>query len=235
MQYIHIKDLAEYQPGYTDRTHIWAKIHYRLYGKTWFQELCEIDRGRYISLIVREVFHQEPTAMTTANVSFMGWDTKKRSIFLTLQMLHTKIDCVGKGEKVCATEERRVEEKREEKKREEKQSFGKEFQKVKLTEKEFAKLTEKFGDRTALLIDNLDSALASKGYKYASHYATILNWERRDAKPDSPQKTKLFPLSGKTCGQAGCSMPAVHKSAGEYDHFYCLAHSPQAVQDKYRS
>ena len=236
MKYIHIKNLDKYQPGYKDRHHIWAKIYYELLAEDWFQELCEIDKWRYVSLIIFEVFHKKPVALSPANLPFLGWNTKKRSISLTIQMLQSKIDSGTLVSKERATEENRIEENREDKKREDKQSFGTEFQKVKLTEKEFAKLTENFGDRTALLIDNLDSALASKGYRYASHYATILNWDRRDAKSEATsQKTKLFPIAGKFCGKQGCSLPAVWKSKGDYDNYFCLEHSPKAVQDKYRS
>ena len=46
-------------------------------------------------------------------------------------------------------------------------------------------------------------------------------------------KTKLFPISGKNCYKKGCKMPAVYKSCGEYDTFYCLDHMPDEVKRKY--
>lgn len=56
-----------------------------------------------------------------------------------------------------------------------------EFQNVKLSEKEHQKLISKFGKETASsMIENLSQYIASKGRKYKSHYATILNWSRRD-------------------------------------------------------
>lgn len=55
-----------------------------------------------------------------------------------------------------------------------------EFGNVKLTEEERSKLIEKLGIRQTLdLIEELSGYLASKGKKYSSHYATILNWSRR--------------------------------------------------------
>lgn len=57
-----------------------------------------------------------------------------------------------------------------------KKSYG-EFNKVLLTDEEYAKL-----EKSNLLpyINKLDSYIASKGKKYKSHYATILNWNRKD-------------------------------------------------------
>lgn len=57
-----------------------------------------------------------------------------------------------------------------------------EFKNVKLTDEELSKLQEKFGDPIEAheRIEKLSSYLASKGDKYKSHYATILNWERRN-------------------------------------------------------
>ena len=112
MNYVHIKELETYQPGYKDRQHIWAKIYYDLLADDWFQGLCEIDRWRYISLIIFEVFHKKPVLLSPANVAFMGWNTKKRSIPLTLQMLQSKIDCVSQPEKVCTTDKNRIDKNR---------------------------------------------------------------------------------------------------------------------------
>ena len=52
---------------------------------------------------------------------------------------------------------------------------------VRLTKEEYNKLLEKFGQKgTDERIENLSLYIQSKGDKYRSHYATILNWERRD-------------------------------------------------------
>jgi len=50
---------------------------------------------------------------------------------------------------------------------------------VKLTTEEHGKLVERFGEQgTADRIANLDERIGAKGYKYKSHYHTILSWER---------------------------------------------------------
>lgn len=55
------------------------------------------------------------------------------------------------------------------------------FKNVLLTDEELEKLREKFPDTYEAMIDRLSYGIESKGYKYKSHYATILNWYRRDA------------------------------------------------------
>ena len=86
-------------------------------------------------------------------------------------------------------------EKKSAKPKSEKQKFGS-MQNVLLTSEEYAKLCERFPDADAK-IENLSLAIASKGYKYKDHYATILNWARMDAdkKPapkQEPKKTYSF-------------------------------------------
>lgn len=55
-----------------------------------------------------------------------------------------------------------------------------EFKNVFLEEEEHIKLLERFGvNNTHILIEELSGYLASTNKKYASHYATILNWARR--------------------------------------------------------
>jgi hypothetical protein len=52
-----------------------------------------------------------------------------------------------------------------------------------LTDAEHAKLVTAFGAEGAQeRIKKLDDGIGSKGYKYKSHYRTILVWERRDGK-----------------------------------------------------
>lgn len=62
-----------------------------------------------------------------------------------------------------------------------------EFQNVFLSDEEHEKLTLRFGDSlTDDLIDRLSLYLESSGKKYKSHYATILNW----GKKEQPKETK---------------------------------------------
>jgi hypothetical protein len=75
-----------------------------------------------------------------------------------------------------------------------KKEYG-EFSNVLLSDEELEKLEEKFGKAEAKeRIENLSTALASKGYEYKSHYATILTWERMGRKqsvgvnPNDPDK-----------------------------------------------
>jgi len=76
--------------------------------------------------------------------------------------------------------------------KESKEVYG-EFQNVLLTSKEYGKLISKFGEPlTKEKIERLSVAIASKGYKYSSHYATILSWDRKDSKdPPKPKVTDL--------------------------------------------
>ena len=61
-----------------------------------------------------------------------------------------------------------------------KRKFGS-FENVELTDEEYQKLKDRFSDYEEK-IENLSSYIASKGAKYKSHYATILNWSRKDDK-----------------------------------------------------
>lgn len=61
-------------------------------------------------------------------------------------------------------------------------SYGK-FENVFLSDTEYKKLIDTLGDaRAKELIEDLSVGIESKGYKYKSHYAAILSWERRDRK-----------------------------------------------------
>lgn len=59
-----------------------------------------------------------------------------------------------------------------------KHKYG-EYSNVLLTDEELDKLKTKFPDWESK-IDNLSCYIESKGAKYKSHYATILNWSRRE-------------------------------------------------------
>ena len=62
-----------------------------------------------------------------------------------------------------------------------KQKYG-EFDNVLLTDDELEKLKERFPNDWEARVENLSSYLAQFNKKYKSHYATILNWGRKDTK-----------------------------------------------------
>ena len=61
----------------------------------------------------------------------------------------------------------------------EKKKYG-ELETIKLTDEQLEKLKNKFPNDYLERIDRLSLYIASKGDKYKDHYATILNWSRKD-------------------------------------------------------
>jgi len=79
-----------------------------------------------------------------------------------------------------------------------KKPYG-DFMNVLLTDDEYHKLIAKFGDRECQeKIKTLSLGIESKGYKYKSHYATILNWERMGEQRSGTHKQDTKPI--KTTG-----------------------------------
>lgn len=73
-----------------------------------------------------------------------------------------------------------------------KNKYG-EFENVFLSEKDLIKLNSKFGNKNTLaLIEDLSTGIASKGYKYKNHYATIINWGKRKNINRSEDKPRTF-------------------------------------------
>ena len=63
-----------------------------------------------------------------------------------------------------------------------------------LSEEEYQKLIAQFGEpATKDKIEALSLGIASKGYKYKDHYATILNWDRKDRKEIKNGKARRNP------------------------------------------
>lgn len=62
-----------------------------------------------------------------------------------------------------------------------KRKYG-EFKNVLLTDEEYQKLEDRFGDSLGDKMESLSIGIESKGYRYKSHYATVLAWDKRDRK-----------------------------------------------------
>lgn len=63
---------------------------------------------------------------------------------------------------------------------------------VYLTDDQYNELKEKFGEeKLKEKIYELNLGIGSKGYKYSSHYHTILSWDRKNNKQPSPTQGKV--------------------------------------------
>lgn len=101
----------------------------------------------------------------------------------TLQIKDNKVYTEVRNESVTSPLHRidkiRIDKDRLDKIRLDKSIYG-EFENVLLKEEEYNKLVEKMGENnTKILIEELSTGIASKGYKYKSHYATLISWARR--------------------------------------------------------
>jgi hypothetical protein len=98
---------------------------------------------------------------------------------------------------------------------------------VMLTEKEHAKLIERFGEAgTVAMIDRLNNGIGSKGYKYKSHYHTILSWAAKDG-PSQPPSEQPPPKSKNLCVEEGCVNIGI---IGQGGRMYCRKHNPESME-----
>lgn len=88
MEHIHIKNLDKYHPGYKDRELKWCKIYFQmLNSEPEYEMLCEIDKWRFVALIILELQIKKPIPLDIEYLKRKGFDNKKRPIALSLKML----------------------------------------------------------------------------------------------------------------------------------------------------
>lgn len=113
MQYLHVKNLDKYNPGYKDRNLLWCKIYFSMINSSYeFENIDDIDKWRLIALIMLELQTKKPIPYDEK------WLHKKisnsnRSISKTINMLHNFIDIVTEDLKTCVLEKKRKEKNRE--------------------------------------------------------------------------------------------------------------------------
>jgi hypothetical protein len=116
MEYISIKNLEKYHPGYKDRTMTWAKIHVAMvHGDPEFELVeSEIDKWRFVAMVLLEMHSKKPLPNISRYWTSKGFDLKKRPMSLTLKMLHNFVVAVTEdvGEASPRVEESRVDKNR---------------------------------------------------------------------------------------------------------------------------
>lgn len=141
-----------------------------------FEMLCEIDKWRFVALVMLELQVKRPIPLDPEYLKRKGFDLKKRPMSLTIQMLHTLVEVCNETVTHIRVEKNRIEEKRIEK------SKHRDF--VFLTPDEHKKLLTTYGENnTDKLIADLNRYIGQSGKKYKSHYFTLLNFAERDDIP----------------------------------------------------
>lgn len=177
VQYVHVKNLEKYHPGYKDRTLQWAKIYINMACGDSDTELIEneIDWARLIKIILLELRNKKPLPNSEVFWIRKGFNLKNRPMSLTLQMLHNFLDVVTETEKTVTNPLRR-----EDKIREEKESVA-----VRSKAPALEDVTSYFNEQKAPLeAEAFHDYYTSKGWKVGNApmrdwQAAARNWVRR--------------------------------------------------------
>ena len=181
MEYVHVRNLERFHPGYRDRQLLWAKIHFGMIQGDPEIELIknEIDKWRFVGLICLELRAQKPLP-NDDEYWRRYFDIKNRPMSKTLNALHNFLDLVTEETESCTPDKSksRVDKSRVEESTEEKEKILTLAENVKMSETEYEKLLLHFGgeDIRARAVEILDNYKGSSGRKYKSDYRTILGW-----------------------------------------------------------
>ena len=98
MQYVNIKNLEKYHPGYKDRSLIWCKVYFSMLSSSpEFEMMHETDKWRFIALVMLELQMKKPVPLDPRYLTMKGFDLKKRPISLSLKMLHNFVEVRNKS------------------------------------------------------------------------------------------------------------------------------------------
>lgn len=88
MQYLHIKNLEIYNPGYKDRSSIWCKIYFKMVNcSPEFELLCEIDKWRFVAFIMLEIQSKKEVPLSEDYLYRKGFDLRQRKLQKTVDSL----------------------------------------------------------------------------------------------------------------------------------------------------
>jgi hypothetical protein len=182
MQYIRIVNWEKFQQ-YKDREPKWIKMHRSLLKDYEFNKLSDNHKAHLmlIWLLAAETGNEIPFDEKWIQDQIQAKSKINLKMLISSGFIETYTpvqDCTENEEDVYLETEKR--QRREETEKRESKGVYREF--VFLTDEEYQKLVESFGDKeTSEYIDRLNDYIGSTGKKYKSHYHTILNWSRKDA------------------------------------------------------
>jgi len=180
----------------------WIKVHRCLLSCAKWASLTDAEKGQLVSLWL----------IAADNAGMIPHDTRvlRKVCMLDEEPNIRKFIELGLLEELCQphdanmtptcqqydTPETETETETEKKRiRKEKKPYG-DFKNVFFSDVELKTLSEKFGNDLEEKINNLSIGIESKGYKYKSHYATILSWSRKDDKQNHKTDKSYDPTYG---------------------------------------
>ena len=224
MDFIHIKSLDKYHPGYKDRTLQWAKIYFNLVqGDPEFELIeSEIDKWRYVAMVLLELKAQTPLPNIDRYWKSKGFNLKKRSMSLTLKMLHNFINTVTEDSELQYVDKDKDKDKDKDRQR----KYG-EYNHVLLTDKQFKDLKGKVDNREKW-IKIMDEAIEEKGniWHIKNFYLAILKWYKKD----NPEKTNNKKIYHWICPK-GCEADKGFKT----DMDDCLSYCDVCKEERIRT
>ena len=114
MEYITVRNIEKFHPGYKDRELKWAKIHCSMVQGDPDCELIEdeIDWARLIKIILLELEARKPLPNVDKYWLKKGFNLKKRPMSMTLKVLHNFLDVVTEDKELCVVDKIRLDKNR---------------------------------------------------------------------------------------------------------------------------
>lgn len=238
MEYLHIKNLEAYHPGYKDRDLKWFKCYFKMVNADpEFEMLCEIDKWRFVAFIMLELQYQKPIPLDEKYLKRKGFDFRKRSISLTIQMLHNSIEVVTGDPKPCSNPVTQSKNREEEEKKKMRGciEFFDIFRKLypgKKTGlepewKNFTKKHSNWRDILPLLKPALEAQIASresllKAKEFVPAWKHLKTWINNQCWTEEPAQRTSTARPRDKCQFPGCGSEEV--STTHNSRFYCPKH-----------
>lgn len=196
--FLRIRNFEKFQ-HYRDRKPPWIKLYRDLWDDPRFFDLENGDRYLLIGLFVVASQHDNriPSKQSWLKSQLLTSKAIPLQHFIDTGWLEpveqdasTSLAASSPLAESYPSRARGETEKSRDREETEKNTYG-QFANIRLTEQEHGKLISEFGEAGALeRIEGLSSYVASKGKKYASHYATLLVWERKNGHHANGNGTK---------------------------------------------
>lgn len=106
MQYVHVKNLEKYHPGYRDgRAILWMKLYFKcMNGDAEFEMLHEIDQIRYFKLAMLELQNCKPVPWDGKYLIKKNFNSKDRPLSKTLEALRPFVIVTEVPDEINVTE-----------------------------------------------------------------------------------------------------------------------------------